>query len=126
MTSLCQGLRRSAGSGGEDPENQVEKNIARVSSVKEVLHAISSLIITMYADWLSIIYCTEEQLMISKQRKWCKEISTSRINPDELNKIIVKLQKMMLILKIVFHKSWIKRAKRHSRRAIFFMVIVNK
>ena len=25
MTSLCQGLRRSAGSGGEDPENQVEQ-----------------------------------------------------------------------------------------------------
>ena len=24
VTSLCQGLRRSAGSGGEDPENQVE------------------------------------------------------------------------------------------------------
>ena len=24
MTSLCQGLRRSTGSGGEDPENQVE------------------------------------------------------------------------------------------------------
>ena len=23
VTSLCQGLRRSAGSGGEDPENQV-------------------------------------------------------------------------------------------------------
>ena len=25
MTSLCQGLRRSAGSGDEDPENQVAK-----------------------------------------------------------------------------------------------------
>ena len=24
VTSLCQGLRRSAGSGGEDPENQVD------------------------------------------------------------------------------------------------------
>ena len=26
VTSLCQGLRRSAGSGGEDPENQVGRN----------------------------------------------------------------------------------------------------
>ena len=26
VTSLCQGLRRSAGSGGEDPENQVVNN----------------------------------------------------------------------------------------------------
>ena len=27
VTSLCQGLPRSAGSGGEDPENQVTKKI---------------------------------------------------------------------------------------------------
>ena len=27
VTSLCQGLRRSAGSGGEDPENQVVSSV---------------------------------------------------------------------------------------------------
>ena len=30
VTSLCQGLRCSAGSGGEDPENQVAVNLPHI------------------------------------------------------------------------------------------------
>ena len=34
VTSLCQGLRRNAGSGGEDPENQVG-GFGEISSLHE-------------------------------------------------------------------------------------------
>ena len=36
VTSLCQGLRRSAGSGGEDPENQVVANAVELLNEKLV------------------------------------------------------------------------------------------
>ena len=37
VTSLCQGLRRSAGSGGEDPENQVVGDFTLSSRVNTKL-----------------------------------------------------------------------------------------
>ena len=36
MTSLCQGLRRSASSGGEDPENQVGQDYCIVLELTQL------------------------------------------------------------------------------------------
>ena len=43
MTSLCQGLRRSAGSGGEDPENQVENSKESWQFINELLNKNSKI-----------------------------------------------------------------------------------
>ena len=36
VTSLCQGLRRSARSGGEDPENQVEYRVSKKTDAFQI------------------------------------------------------------------------------------------